>query len=185
MSDGDLTPRPLKVHKQRQYNTTARTHRYNHENRGVRSSASAFRNAEERRVVSASDILPKHATAVFHESAHTLRPQPSLKHRLLNRMMSGLSSRAQVNGIDERDGNTQQTIHNSRSRCDAFRNNSTSSHTDSNGLTDLEKTLTEFPTPPTSHAGTPKTDRSSESVQSPSQIYRDLCVPLKLAALAA
>ena len=185
MSDQDLIPKPLNVHKQRQYNTIARTHRYNHENQGVRSSAPASRNTGGRRAVSASVTVSKHATAVYNDPEHVLRSQPSLKHRLLNRMMSGLSSKALISGIDEEDENAQQTASIAQSRCDASRNSSASSNSNRHGLADLDKTLAAFPSPPTSHATIQKTDHSSESARLPVQASRDLCVPRKHAALAA
>ena len=185
MSDGDLTPRPLTVHKQRQYNTITRTHRYNHENGRIGSSASGPRNAEEHRGTSSSNTVPTQVARISSESANTLRTQPSLKHRLLNRIASGLHSKVQVNGLNGAVGDTQRTTSTPPLTRDAAHTGSRGSSSDTYSPTDLDKTLAAFPTPPTSHTGTPKTDQSSNSVRSLARVSQDLCVPRRHAALAA
>ena len=186
MSDKDLTPRPLKVRKQRQNDTITPTHRFNHEN-GLATSSMlpVSRNASVRGVVTANDAIRQQAAVMQIDSGPGLRRQPSLKHRLLNRMMSGLTARTQINGIDEEDEQTEHMMSSVKANRNASRSSTASSDSDTYGLNDLDAALAAFPTPPTSNIISPITDRSLESIELQTQTYRDLCKPRSDIALAA
>ena len=183
MSDIDLTPRPLKVRKQRPNETITPTYRYNHEN-GL-ATFPMSRNASTRRVVSANDAVCQQVAAVQIDSAHGLYRQPSFKHRLLNRVMSGLTAITQMNGIDEDCGLTEHKLSPTKAGCNTSRSSTTSSSSGTYYLKDLDVALAAFPTPPTSNVTSPATDRSLESIELQPQTYRDLCMPRPDVALAA
>lgn len=187
MSDGDLTPRPLKIRKQRQSDVLIPTHRYNHEN-GLEqlSLASTSRNASTGRMVIANDTVHQQAAKTPIDTAPELRRQPSFKHRLLSRMMSGLTPRTQINNIDEEGEPTERELSTAKTSRDASRSSAASSERDTYGLNDLDSALAAFPTPPTSNVPSPATDRSLESIESPPPpTVRELCRPLRDVTLSA
>lgn len=186
MSDGDLTPRPLNIRKQRQSDMTTPTHRYNHENGlAVSLLPATSRKTSTGRIVTANKADRQRAAYTQGESTLDLRRQPSFKHRLLNRMMSGLTTRTQINGIDELNESTVQKPSTARVSRDASCSSTASSDLNTYDLKDLDRALAAFPTPPTSNVTSPTTNGSSETSELHPQTYKDLCVPRQDAALAA
>ena len=180
MSDGDTTPRPLSVRRQRQYNRIPRTQRYRYENGLLEALEGAPYKSGERRAVASSVAAHSQADAEQSGSAIILRRQPSLKHRLLNRMVSGFSSK--LVGHDISESNDPSSLR--RSSRDISRRSTESSISAVGSLIDLDGALASFPTPPSSAVTSPKTQRSLKSTPSPVQTHSGLSIPQKLGILA-
>ena len=181
MSDGDVTPKPLTVRRQRQHGTIPRTARYRHENAPLPPAEPNTHINEGRGAVTSSVVVQSPTIVTQSNSEVSLRRQPSLKHRLLNRMVSGFSSKPVIHGVSDLENAalTRQSSH------DHSRQSSESSNSNARSLFDLDGALAVFPTPPTSQVTTPKTERSFQSIPSPVQTQNGLSVPQKLGTLAA
>lgn len=143
-----------------------------------------------RRAVTADEGLHGHAEIERGIQKHQLRRQPSFKHRLISRMMSGITSKTflshsvaaggQQNEKSSQDPNPEAQ---SSIRADCARLSMSSSGT--YGGSDLDNTLAAFPSPPKSTFTSPTTDRSSESSRIHSQVFRNLCHPEDVCLLGA
>lgn len=175
MSDGDLTPKPLKIRKQRQGDQTTPTHRFNHENGLAKLLLSnPACNASTVGMVETGRATSQRAMSTQPELIPDLRRQTSFRHRLLTRVISGLTTRSQSKSIDEEDEAAGRRLSTARTSRDASRSSSASSGLNPYDLNDLDRVLAAFPTPPTSSMTTPATERSLDSVDLQLPTYREL-----------
>lgn len=143
-----------------------------------------------RRVVTADELYCKLPAPNRTAMNHILRRKSSFKHRLISRMMSGLTNRTHSS-------QAISTIQGSRVSCDEFSNNQkisdqtnparrsiSSVGTDTCGSV-LDRALAAFPTPPASKNTSPTTAGSFESSHPESEAHRRFSRPTDAAILGA
>ncbi len=127
--------------------------------------------------------------ATKHVDGLVLRREPSFKHRLITRMMHGLSHRSHISHARTQDpGRSPPILENSLGShpqvleaMDSSRPTSSSS-----GRTDtLDSALASFPTPPTSNEASPTAFGSFSGSHSEARRDRELCKPEETAIMGA
>lgn len=118
----------------------------------------------------------------------TIGRQRSLQHRLLTRVISGLTNKANTCYIKADDSHTISNLqHENRSRSSRYLDSVRSSivSTDTYCSSELGGALAAFPSPPASNCTFPTSTGRDESSQTHSKIYRDLDRPQGVAVLGA
>lgn len=148
-----------------------------------------------RRAVTANEGIHKSMESEMGTPCHGQSKQPSTKHRLISRVMSGLTNKAHTSHAASREGSqTMQppqtdalsSISPVAVTLDVVRRSVSSAGTDDYGGSELDGTLSAFPTPPTAtdtSPTSPTTTGFASSSRPVSQQYRSLRKPEDAAVL--
>lgn len=127
--------------------------------------------------------------ATEHADGPVLRRNPSFRHRFFTRVRGSLSHRSHIgyttiNGSSKDNPNLERNLNLDgqiiKAMAPSNRTSASSEETDT-----FDSTIASFPTPPTSHEGSPTLFGSFSSCQLEPRHHRELCKPEKTAIMGA
>lgn len=157
-------------------------------NDGLSSTAPTLATGDSRRAMTAM-TAHRQGEGAEDDGHSVLRREPSFKHRLMNRMMNGLSHRPHISHSTAMDqGRSPLTQENTSATqpqvLDALHSSIRTSSSSERADT-LNSALASFPTPPTSNEASPTDFDPFPNSYSGSRRYRELCKPEQTAIMGA